>query len=538
MTKAHWSLPLLAALAAVLVLWTSVDGEFIYDDRSYVQNNPSVLGERGIFDEAAPPGREDLGLYRPLTILTYHFTYLFVGLDPCTFHVVNVLLHGLVSALVVLVAARFGAGPPAAFLAGLLFAVHPVHVESVAWIVGRAELLAAALALLAILAHGRPGDRRPLPRVVLAALLYGLAAISKETALPLPALFFLLDLHDRDPRRLQRALLRLAPAALACGLVVLARWQVLGRFSPEVGADAFLGSLSAGDRPGIALAVLGRSIRTLLLPGKLSIYYDPRHFVGLLPLASGAALTLGLALLLWQAPRRGRGDVFRGLLLFLIGMLPFLHLVPIGAIFADRFLYLPSCGFLIAAGAVVLPGLGGSRPWRLLLALALVAACSAQTLYRTPAFRNNVALWEDAVAADPHAAFALFQLGGMYHDAGMFEYQGESRKGSVYYFSESLRVAPDNPWAADAHLKLGEYAAGQIGDAALAARHYREVLTRAPSCIEARLDLAALWPSGLVAPEEARRLLQAVPSLAPNETQAAAARKLLADLEAAGGEQP
>ncbi|MBI4878962.1 MAG: hypothetical protein HY812_04775 [Planctomycetes bacterium] len=538
MTQAHWSHPLLAALAAVLVLWTSVDGEFIYDDRSYVQKNPSVQGTRGIFDEASPPDREDLGLYRPLTILTYRWTYQLRGLDPFAFHLLNVLLHGVVSALVVLVALSLGAGSSAALLAGLLFAVHPVHVESVAWIVGRAELLAAAFALLALLAHGRPGDRRSLPRLLLAALLYGMAAISKETALPLPALFFFLDLGARGALPARRAVLRLAPAALVCGLVVLLRWRVLGRFSPDVGADPFLGALTAGDRPGIALAVLGRTIRTLLLPWKLSIYYDPRQFVGFLPLAAGAALALGLAFLLWLLRRRGRGAALGGLLLFLVAMLPFLHLVPIGAIFADRFLYLPSSGFLIAGAALVLPARSSVRPWRALLALLLVAACSTQTLRRAPVFQNGVVLWEDAVAADPQAAFALFQLGGIYHDAEMFEYQSESRRGAVYYFSESLRVAPDNPWAADAHLKLGEYAAGKVGDPARAARHYREALQRAPRCVEAMLDLAALWPSGHVAREEARRLLQAALALAPGDTQREAARQLLAELDAAGREPP
>lgn len=530
MARSDWFHPLLAAAVGLLIHFAGVGGEFLYDDLTYVQQNPSVTGEAGIFSEATPPGRPDLGLYRPVTVLTYRWNYLASGLDPYPFHLVNLLLHAAAAALLVVVAAGLGAGRPTALLAGLLFAVHPVHVEAVGWVVGRAEVLATLLALLAVRIHGRRDDPRPLLRAALGAVLYGLAALSKESALALPAFLLIADGMGRVPVARGLRLLRMLPAALICAAVISLRVLVLGRFGPDVDTDPFLGGLGPGERLPLGLAVLGRAMRSLILPFDLSIHYEPARFSGALPWLLGALAILSLGTLGWFFWRRRRTAGLLGLALLLVALLPFLHLVPIGAVFADRFLYLPSAGFCLVAAVLIGVGAGRRPALRAGVALLLLLLFAGLTLDRNPVFRDALSLWEDAAAKDPDAALPLFQLAGQYDEAGLLDYRSEQRRGALYFWRESLRVDPDHSFAPQAHVKLGEHAAGTLGDAARAAQHYRAALSLFPTYKDALLDLAALHPSPEVTREEARSLLNRVLALDPDDRQREAARAILGQL--------
>ena len=531
MGASRWSYHAFCALLAVLLYLNAISGEFVYDDLTYVQENPSVLGVTGVFDQPLAPQHPELGLYRPITVLTYRWTYQLAGMDPFPFHLVNALLHALASLLVVSLAGFLGANRQQAGLAGLLFAAHSIHVEAVAWVVGRAEILATCFGLLTILAHGRPTDRSSDVRTWLAALLFGAGALSKETALCLPAFLVLHDLIRREAVPLRRVALRLLPSALVCLAVVVLRSQVLGRFGPDVSAHAYLGSLTLLERAQLGLAVVGRSLRLLSVPYPTSIQYDPRPFftatasgLGALVAVSGVALAAGL--------RRGRNlPGLLGLVLLAVSLLPVLHLVPFGEVFADRFLYLASTGFCLTGACLLFTATHKPGPVRLALALVLLVALSALTLRKNPAFRNSIALWEDAVRSQPDSAFAHFQLAYFYRQAGLFEYESDRRKGALYCYKESLRVEPDHPRGAEAHLWIGEYAAARQGDAPTAAAHYREALRRAPGMFEAMLDLAALQPQGVLSRDEARELLVRALSLNPPEEFAEAARAMLQQLD-------
>lgn len=530
MLARHWLIAALVALAALASFANSLRGAFLYDDRTYVTENPSVVAGAAIFTEATPPHRKDLGLFRPLTVASYRLTWNAVGLDPFAFHLGNALLHALASALLAIVAVRVGATALQAGAAGLLFAVHPVHVEAVAWVVGRAEILALVLAAAAVLAHGRPTDRWPLARAAAGAALYLAASLAKESALPLPLLLLLLDLSERPRPRPARLALRIAPAAAAALALIAWRLAVLGRFAPDVAADAVLASMGPQDRLALGAAVFGKAAAALLAPVDLSIYYDPRR------LQTGSAVALGIAAavaalaLTVRAVRRGDRAIAAGLIAAIVMLAPFLHLVPIQAWFADRFMYLPSAGACIAGAALLLPR-GRERSPARLGALALLAlAAAAATVARNPAFRTEIGLWQDAAEADPAAAFPLFQLGNFYREAGQLEYQSKAQPGALHYFRESLRVDPESPYGAEAHLFLGEHAAAALGDARAAAGHYRAAIVRKPDLVAALLDLAALEPSGEVSTEEARALLEHALAVTREPAEREAARALLARL--------
>ncbi|HEX7880638.1 MAG TPA: hypothetical protein VF720_14580, partial [Candidatus Eisenbacteria bacterium] len=229
----------LVGVLAFVANVTSLGNGFVYDDGVIIEENPRVLDATKMGDILTTPywgSRAGGGLYRPVATFTYALNHRAGGLNPFGYHLVNVLLHACVSVLVALVAASF---LPIWFaaLAGALFAVHPIHVEAVANVVGRAELLAAFGFIGAWLAARRArqaggarsdgGGRSTSGSIawrLIAAFLYGVALFSKEVAVGLPVALLVADwLERRRPDWLLSAFL-----FGMLGLYLFARWKVLG----------------------------------------------------------------------------------------------------------------------------------------------------------------------------------------------------------------------------------------------------------------------------------------------------------------------
>src|SRR5262245_12176897 len=173
---------LLVVLAAVLAVAPALDGRFIYDDQYYLVENPAVRGESSPW--TTPLGSPAQALWRPLTVATFALQW--NGPEAAgPLRAVNVALHALTAVLLLLLARRLGLPGEAAVLAALLFAVHPVHAEAVAWVSGRAELLAAALVLASWLSYLAPGGLA----AATCAACFGAALLCKENALVAPLLF-------------------------------------------------------------------------------------------------------------------------------------------------------------------------------------------------------------------------------------------------------------------------------------------------------------------------------------------------------------
>ena len=187
----------LAGAAAVLLSANSVLNDFAFDDLSIIVQNTSIQDLGSLPEALVSPYwpneyGQALGLWRPLATAFYGLQWALWGENPAMFHVMNVLLHGVVTALVVLVLAQL-APLALAFVAGLLFAAHPVHVEAVANVVGLAEVLSSALFLGACLVFLRAGERIALLPGAAITLLFVFAFLAKESAVTLPGVLFLLD---------------------------------------------------------------------------------------------------------------------------------------------------------------------------------------------------------------------------------------------------------------------------------------------------------------------------------------------------------
>lgn len=482
-------LALLVAVSAIIACYGAREGGFVLDDQTYVVRNPAVVGDASPWVSPTPPDRPELGLYRPLTIATYRWQFEGVGLDASAFRTFNLALHAIVSALVFWVARRLRLSRPGAFFAGAFFAVHPVHAEAVGWIVGRAELLATFFSLLAILA--RPDGRSTSSaRSIAAAGCYAAAALSKESALALPLVLVMLDRFEGASWRATLGRV-LGYGAIAVASIAL-RISILGRWSPDVSDHPILAGLDLPQRLELAFRVMALAAENLALPFDLSIYYEPRTIGGAWRLILGVVIAV---LALFALLPRHALATRAGSALLCAGLLPILHLVPIGWLFGDRFLYLPSVGFVLLAAS--LGSAMRSRGGRIVGGSACLAAAFALCVGRMPVFASDLSLWRDAVAKDPASGFAHHQLAGLLKDEGRLEYVSDAEKGAVHHWMESLRVEPDHLFAARAHLELGHYSLARLDDPTSALTHYRAVVELDPELrmqegIDARLAIAAL----------------------------------------------
>ena len=360
--------PALVALVAFVVFSNTLSHQFVYDDNSVIVENP-LVHDIANWREIVTSPWWPRGLYRPATSLTLAANWTLAPNQPSGFHLVNVLLHAFAAALVAVLGARL-MGIPGGLAAGLLFAVHPVHVEAVANVVGRAEVLATVFALATALAYLRFGDLAGDPeskpvrrRLAAAGTVVGtaLALASKESAFALPGLLLAMDwARAQAPGGSLRVRLGqtwglwLAVLLVAIGWLGL-RSAVVGNFAGDLPAPG-LGGTSIVDRVVIMLPVVPEYLRLLLVPARLSAEYSPDFLpvstrfglpkvAGLLALAGCVAAAV---LLRRKAPTASAGLVWAGAALFVVGNV----LVPSGVVLAERTLYLASAGVCLALGSL------------------------------------------------------------------------------------------------------------------------------------------------------------------------------------------
>jgi hypothetical protein len=378
-------LVLVFAAAALLYLPTVQYG-IVQDDRAIIAANPaahSIGAALRAFDDPYWPRETGAGLYRPVTILSYAVDWTVSGGRTGWLHIMNALWHGLAAVLLVAVLARW-LPTLAAAGAGLVFAWHPVHVEAVASLVGRAELLAACGILGAVLASRRGWW---IGAVVCAAL----AMLSKEHGV-IAGVVILLD------RWLQGAEGRRYPLGLWIGLGLvtagfLVAWDVIGRAAVSDAAAVFYGR-SAWGRLAIALPAVLRATTLLFWPVSLSSDYGPRvlpAYTGLsLPAVLGFCIVIALPLLVVWCRRRAPAVSFAAGVATLSYLPTSNLLLASGVVLAERNLYLAVAlpAAIVASGLVWLAAQRGVRP--AIAALGLLAlACGGRSLARLPSWRDN-----------------------------------------------------------------------------------------------------------------------------------------------------
>ncbi|MCI0650983.1 MAG: tetratricopeptide repeat protein [Planctomycetes bacterium] len=423
-----------AIVAAVIcTYWPIRDGDFVFDDEKFVAKNGPLWAEGGVDFNifGAASSEEARANVRPLRFLSYKLdvwlTRWWFGEGErrtIFFHAQNILLHAA-NALLILALARGLLGPavpiwvPAA--AALAFALHPVHTESVAYISGRRDVLFLFFYLLALLVYLRARAPLDLGGGMAVLGLFIAALLAKEMAITLPAALLAVEwlaaARDGTRARLPWALLlAVIGAGLVMAAVVLGPQEMGGKTPPWGGtvANAVVTSARA------QIHYLG----LLLYPHPLTVDYSFDAFpasAGLLSPPSGLAAIAAIGALIAGAAwliRRGTPWVGVGILFFFAALLPVAQIVPHPERMAEHFLYLPSIGFLCAAGGIAAPW-AARAPWTFRIALVvLLLAWAAATRERIADWRSSYSLWKSAVAVAPRCARAQFALAYAAREAG------------------------------------------------------------------------------------------------------------------------
>jgi Flp pilus assembly protein TadD len=443
-----WALVLFVALTAYA---NSLGNGFAYDDNLMVALNPVVT--EGQWGEALlgpywRSAREGSGLYRPVTVASFTASWALWRGNPLGFHVVNVLLHALVSLLVLALLTRFVA-PIGALAGALLFAIHPVHVEAVANVVGQSELLATLSVLAACMLYLAGVDWGPAMRALRLAGLSGLYLVglgAKEIAVTLPALLVLLELYRPGEVSTRARLRRAVPVVLSLGAVLAAylvlRWSVLGTVTGEVPAPALRG-LSGPERLLTALSVWPEYLRLMVFPVSLSADYAPGVLVISRSVTAGVLLGAGVLsawVVLAVALFRRAPVVSLGLAWFAFTVLPVSNLVvPSGVLLAERTLYLPSAGAAMVAAALVAAAAGSRSARTRLLAGALTAVVGVgffvRTVSRNPSWLSTYAMVNTLAMEHPESYMAL------QHRAAGLARVGEVEEAGLAY-DAAVELAP------------------------------------------------------------------------------------------------
>jgi Flp pilus assembly protein TadD len=481
-------LPGVALLAITACAYLQVaDCAFIWDDESYIERNEmlrSIDGLRRIwFDIGATPQ------YYPLVHTSFWLEYQAWGLAPAGYHVVNVLLHGLAGVLLWRVLSLLKV--PGAWFAAAVFALHPVHVESVAWITERKNVLSGVFYLASALMYLKLA--LPLKeeststghwKLYAAALILFLCAVlSKTVTCTLPAALLLLIWWKHGSVRL-RDFGRLAPFfVIGIGFGVMTVWME----KELVGAKGEAWDLSFLDRCLLAGRVVCFYAGKLVWPAGLTFIY-PRWHIDATQWHQYVYLMIVIMVVvaLWLARRRIGAGPLVAVLLFVGTLFPalgFFDVYPMRFSFvADHFQYLASIGLIALAVGLMRVGVdrigAWAKPAGLVAACALLIVLGTLTWRQVPINANVETLWRDTLAKNPDAWMAHNNLAVALQDQGRQEE-------AVRHFREVVRLAPD---FAKGHKNLGD-ALQKSGRLDEAVDHYQIAVEIAGGSAEAHNTL-------------------------------------------------
>jgi hypothetical protein len=423
---------LLLALSILLVFLQVAYFEFVnYDDPAYVCNNPHVAAglTKANLAWAFTSLHGEISYWHPLTWLSHQLDCQLFGLNPGAHHLINVLFHAANTLLIFVGLHRITGQLERSAVVAALFAFHPLHVESVAWIAERKDVLSAFFVLLTIGAYFRYAKAPSVGRYLRVLFLFVLGLLSKPSVVTLPFALLLLDIWPlgRVPLTaganrwsispgLRRCLLEKAPllalSATACVVTVVAQVRL--------GSMESLDHLPIANRISNAIVAYPWYIVKLVWPSDLCVlYYHPGSWPAWQVLSS-VMFFIGISLLaFWQAKRHPYFLV--GWLWFLGTLVPMIGLVQVGAqAFADRYTYVSYLGLFV----MVVWGVSEFLHNRKLRPLVFVAACVAvtafalRTLSELQHWRNSEALFSQALRVDPRNPIAHTDLGIELHARG------------------------------------------------------------------------------------------------------------------------
>ena len=476
-------LPLCMLVVTFAAYAVTLRFQFVYDDTEQIINNQHLLSWRyapTFFVEHVwghqnpnPVGN----YYRPLFLLWLLMNRMLFGLHPAWWHLTTILIHVAVTWMVYRLARRLVGDRMTAIIAALVFGLHPVHIEAVAWVSGVTEPLMALMLIAAFLCYLDQRERPQHARRWFAAslLFYALSMLAKETALVLPLIIFAHEwvCAERDAaapdgatragafkRRVAPAVKRVAPYLALTILYLVIRAVVLK------GLAHSSTHLSLATTVFTWPALLWFYVKLLIWPVGLSVFYDTPYVTdpGLKNFVAPAVALAALAALLWRWSRRA--PVVRAAVAWLV--LPILPVMNITVFYDselahDRYLYVPSIGFAILVALAVrqlsaIPMPFFSQPARqVFVVLTLVCALNQATVSQAAYWADNFSLYSRGIEIAPNNFLAANNLGSALAKQSRYEE-------AIKLYLQAIERKPLY-WSANCNLGYSYYALGRYAEA-------------------------------------------------------------------------
>lgn len=516
-TRGRWLVPALVVLATLAAFWPVLQNGFVnYDDPDYVTSNSMVrsgLTWPGV-RWALTTGHA--ANWHPVTWLSHMADVSLFGVNPAAHHAVSLLIHSVDALLLFFLLRNLtGATGRSGFVAAL-FAVHPAHVESVAWISERKDVLSTAFWLLTMVAYVAWVRRRGAGRYLVVLLLFAAGLASKPMLVSLPLVLLLIDYWPlkRWEGTSFPTLLRVAPpdrmglvGEKAALLLMAAASSIATIVAQRAGGAMRSFEYPLATRLANALVSCVRYLRMLVWP-ELAVFYPyPRDATSAVTALAAGALVVAMSVAAIRFRRRAP-YLFVGWFWFVITLLPVLGLVQVGKqALADRYTYVPFIGLFIAIawGADALAARW--RPGRYALRAAAVAAVVVLVLAtraQVRVWKNSETLFLNALENTKDNYLAHINLGNYYVQEGRPD-------DAVGHLRDAERIRPDEP---EVHVNLG-YALLVLDRREEAARSFERVLQLDPDNAVALNNLARLrFLDGDVA--DALRLYRATVAARPD----------------------
>jgi len=364
-----------------------------------------------------------MGNYAPIHILSYALDFRLFGPGQMGHRATNLLIHFLNSILVFLFIRKINRNEGLALVGGLLFAIHPLQVESVAWVSQRKNVLSALFLFLAFLSYTRFSEKGRIPSYGLSVLFFALGLLTKISIVVFPAYIYAYDTFILERNFRWKTSFKYLPfliLAMAAGLITV-QAQSVGGIRLEYYGDSWIKSVL------LVPTLWWNYLHQILLPLKLSPLYDEK-IVASFSLLKLFAMLLFLAavifLIFWWGRRKQTISLF-WFIWFIVGLMPVSHFIPMVTIMNDRYLYFPMVGIFVILAAIVNNLLLALRPVNrkavsILLVLLIISPLVLLAQERTRVWADDFTLWSDAVAKFPKQAKARSNLAVTFMDEGEY----------------------------------------------------------------------------------------------------------------------
>jgi len=481
----HW--PVLSAQAL------SLDDDQYLTENSLVQN-PGWDSMRRFLTEVLKPSKG--GYYQPMTMISLMVDYTLGGRSDNLrqFHRSSLALHVINTALVIVLLYLLFSHVPIAAGVGLLFGLHPINIEPIAWLSERTTMLGSFFALLCLIFYVRYAAKRNWKLYVACLVMYALALMSKPTTIPLPLLMLLLDYWPlrRWQRNQDNSVYRLTGRAIgqklpffALGglsffITFVSRAQVL---EAHLVMPTEYGLLNA---PLIICHNIIFYLYKIVWPVNLSSHYPFPEALDLSdPMILAGVIGTFILIVLLAVSLRWTKAILIGWLIYFVALAPTIQIIGFSkSITADKYVYLPSIGLLMLL-AFLLVRLGKSPRGRLSITVIVLLAASGESL----STRRHLAFWRDTVSLYEYM-LTIFPNSAVVHNnlGSEFEQLGELDK-AAEHFQLALQ---DKPYYAEAHENLGGILVTQ-GKLDKAVGHFRHALQARPDYVEAYYNLGIVF---------------------------------------------